>query len=109
MGSPQFLFLLEAIHKTGATRRLAWQPVRLPYSQQCAFALALGEGVIKLRVTDNREDETWQSRYNASLTTRDGALIDEIDFHQFESERFELMRDLFHQARNAAFYLFCGL
>ena len=105
MASPQFIQLLESLHQTAPQRRLHWQPVRRhQYGSHCAFCIALGAGVV--RVDSNDDDEhTLHAEYRAYLTTRDGLLVDEIIARQHESDYYPLLRELYHQARIAAFNL----
>jgi hypothetical protein len=102
MASPQFQHLLEQIHKTSQTKKLAWQPVaKSRYSSRVAFRLALGEGVVRVE----EEDEHFSSGYAASLYRRDGLLVDETRGAEFGSEDFTLLRDIYQSARAAAFNL----
>ncbi len=104
MASPQFLHLLEQIHKTAKTKKLAWRPARVWYSTEGSFRVALGEGII--RIEAESEDE-WQfkSCYRASLYTRDGQIVDGVRAAQCESEFFPVLRDIYQSARTAAFNL----
>ena len=105
MASPQFIELLKQLHETGEQKLLRWEPVkRSRYSSRCDFYLALGNGVV--HVTSNDDDEeTWGANYKVKLLTRDGLLVDEIETSQFESQYDTFIRDLFRQARSAAFNL----
>lgn len=105
MASPQFIELLKQLHTTGQQKPLRWEPVkRSRYSSHCDFYLALGNGV--LHVSSNEDDEeTWGANYRVTLLTRDGLLVDEIETSQLESSYDKFIRDLFRQARSAAFNL----
>jgi hypothetical protein len=105
MASPQFHHLLEQIHKTSQTRKLAWQPVaKSRYSKKVAFRLALGEGVVRIEA-EAEDDEHFSACYAATLSRRDGLLVDEARGAQFSSEDFTLLRDIYQAARAAAFNL----
>jgi hypothetical protein len=105
MASPQFIELLKQLHETGEQKLLRWEPVkRSHYSSRCDFYLALGNGVV--HVTSNDDDEeTWVANYKVSLLTRDGLLVDELETSQIEASYSQLIRDLYRQARSAAFNL----
>ena len=105
MASPQFLELLKQVYETGEQKLLRWEPVkRSRYSSHCDFYLALGGGV--LHVSSNEDDEeTWGANYRVALMTRDGLLVDEIETSQLENSYDRFIRDLFRQARGAAFNL----
>jgi hypothetical protein len=95
MASPQFHHLLEQIHKTSQTRKLAWQPVaKSRYSKKVAFRLALGEGVVRIEA-EAEDDEHFSACYAATLSRRDGLLVDEARGAQFSSEDFTLLRDIY--------------
>jgi hypothetical protein len=105
MASPQFLELLNQLYETGEQKLLRWEPLkRSPYSSRCDFCIALGSGVI--HVSSNEDDEeTWGANYKVKLLTRDGLLVDEIETSQIEGHYDTFIRDLFRQARSAAFNL----
>lgn len=104
MASPQFLHLLEQIHKNAKTGKIAWQPVRNYDQTGSAFRVALGEGV--LRVEAEGDDDWNGGSYRAELLTRDGDLVDEVEASQmYDSEHYDFLRDIFHGARAAAFNL----
>ena len=105
MASPQFIHLLEALHKTSQRRQLAWQPIRkYRYSSNCNFRIALGEGIVYIQSNDD-DEHTLHASYQAYLTTRDGLLVDEIIARQQESDYYPMLRELHQQARVAAFKL----
>src|SRR5262245_1170128 len=104
MASPQFLHLLEQIHKTTKTKKLAWQPARAAYDSEGAFRVALGEGIVRIEA-ECEDDWQYRSNYRASLHTRDGQLVDEVRAAQYESEFFQVLRDIYRNARAAAFNL----
>src|SRR5258708_3808554 len=105
MASPQFMDLLQQLLESGEQKLLRWEPVkRSRYSARCDFYLALGNGVV--HVTSNEDDEeTWVASYKVSLLTRDGLLVDELETSQTETSYSQLIRDLYRQARSAAFNL----
>lgn len=105
MASQQFLDLLNRIYASGEQKPLRWEPVRRSrYGAHCDFYLALGNGV--LRVTSNDDDdETWSASYKVTLLTRDGLLVDELETSQIEASYSQTLRDLYRQARAAAFNL----
>jgi hypothetical protein len=105
MAKPQFMHLLEQLHKTAQRRQLPWQPVRQwPSSSRCDLRLALGAGVVSLTCEDD-DEHTLHACYKARLTTRDGLLVDEVVAHQLEKDYYSILRELYHQARIAAFDL----
>jgi len=105
MAKPQFMHLLEQLHKTAERRQLPWQPVRQwPSSSRCDLRLALGAGVVSLTCDDD-DEHTLHASYKARLTTRDGLLVDEVVAHQLEKDCYPMIRELYHQARIAAFDL----
>jgi hypothetical protein len=107
MASPQFLHLLDQLHKTAERRRLPWQPVRQYASGgHCDFRLALGAGIVRIETNDaNANENSFDARYTAYLTTRDGLLIDEVVARQNESDYYPMLREIYHQALVAAFDL----
>jgi hypothetical protein len=105
MASPQFIELLEEMRQIGDQKLLRWEPIkRTRYSSRCDFCIALGAGVIHVTGSDDDESQ-WRASYKAYLMTRDGLMVDEIEGSQYESECYPLLRDLFQQARVAAFNL----
>ncbi len=105
MASPQFLHLLEQLHKTSSQRQLPWQPVRrASYSSRCDFRIALGDGVVRIECNDDYS-ETLESCYSAYLNTRDGLLVDEVAADSDESEYYPLLHEIYQQARIGAFDL----
>lgn len=105
MASPQFLHLLEQLHKNTKSKNLAWRPARYDGPAAGAFRIALGEGVVRVI---SKDDDDWMfcASYCAQLLTRDGDLADEIEAsQQFSDEYFTLLRDVFHSARAAAYQL----
>lgn len=105
MAMPQFLHLLEQLRKTAERQPLPWQPVRHWHgSSRCDLRVALGEGVVSLACDDD-DEHTLHACYKARLTTRDGLLVDEVIAHQFEKDYYPTIRELYHQARIAAFDL----
>jgi len=104
MASPQFLHLLDQLHKNTKSKNLAWQPAR--YAPAIgAFCLALGEGVVRI-ISKNDDDWMMSASYCAQLLTRNGDLVDEIEASQlYGDEYFTLLRDVFHSARGAAYQL----
>jgi len=105
MASPQFLHLLEQLHKNTKSKNLAWQPVRYAGAAAGAFRIALGEGVIRI-ISKDDDDWMFSASYQAQLLTRNGDLVDEIEAsQQFGDEYFTLLRDVFHSARGAAYQL----
>jgi len=104
MASPQFLHLLEQLHKNTKTKKLAWQPVKTEKSDS-VFRVALGEGILRI---ESQSDDEWtrSASYRAVLLTRDGQFIDEAEASQiYDMEHFDFLRDIFHSARAAAFNL----
>jgi hypothetical protein len=105
MAKPQFMHLLEQLHKTSQRRQLPWQPVRQwRGSSRCDLRLALGAGIVSL-ARDDDDEHTLHACYKARLITRDGLLVDEVESSQFEKDYYPLLRELYHQARIAAFDL----
>jgi hypothetical protein len=105
MASPQFIHLLGQLHKTSELRQLHWQPVRKSsYTSRCDFSIALGNGVVRLESNDD-DEQTLNASYQAYLTTRDGLLVDELIARQYESDHYPALRELYRQARIAAFNL----
>jgi hypothetical protein len=105
MPSPQFLHLLDQLHKTAERRRLPWQPVRQYASDgHCDFRIALGAGIVRIE-TNDADERTFDARYMAYLTTRDGLLIDEVVARRHESDYYPMLREIYHQALVAAFDL----
>lgn len=105
MSKPQFMHLLEQLHKTGGRRQLPWQPVRQwSGSSRCDLRIALGAGVVSLTCDDD-DEHTLHACYTARLTTRDGLLIDKVVANQCEADYYPMIRELYHQARIAAFDL----
>jgi hypothetical protein len=105
MAKPQFMHLLEQLHKTAERRQLPWQPVRQwPRSSRCDLRLALDAGVVSLSCDDD-DEHTLHACYKARLTTREGLLVDEVVAHQLEKDCYPMIRELYHQARSAAFDL----
>jgi len=105
MASPQFLHLLDQLHKNTKSKNLAWQPASYEGKAVGAFRVALGEGVVRIVAKD---DDDWMlsASYCAQLLTRDGDLVDEIEASQpYGDEYFTLLRDVFHSARGAAYQL----
>jgi hypothetical protein len=99
------MHLLEQLHKTAQRRQLPWQPVRQwSGSSRCDLRLALGAGIISL-ACDGDDEHTMHACYKARLITRDGLLVDEAESSQFEKDYYPLLRELYHQARIAAFDL----
>jgi hypothetical protein len=59
-----------------------------------------------VRIETNDDDEhTLHACYKARLTTRDGLLIDEVVANQVESDYYPMLREIYLQARIAAFDL----
>ncbi|MGH9751337.1 MAG: hypothetical protein ACREA2_01005 [Blastocatellia bacterium] len=105
MASPQFLHLLDQLHKTAERRRLPWQSVRQYASGgRCDFRIALGAGIVRIE-TNDADEQTLDARYKAYLTTRDGLLVDEVVARQHESNYYPMLREIYHQALVAAFDL----
>lgn len=105
MPKPQFMHLLEQLRKASERKPLPWQPVRRwPDSSRCDLRIALGEGIVSLACDDD-DEHTLHACYKARLSTRDGLLIDEVVTHQFDKDCYLLIRELYHQARVAAFDL----
>jgi hypothetical protein len=102
MASPELMSLLETLYETGKQKPLRWEPVRRDYSDKCDFAIALGSGVIHLSGKDNDPGE-WNSSFRLTLMTRDGYLVDEFEAGVHESPHYPQLRDLYYQARDAAF------
>jgi len=93
------------LHKTSQRRQLAWQPIRkYSYTSSCDFRLALGEGIVYIKSNDD-DEHTLNACYRAYLTTRDGLLADEIVARQHESDYYQMLREIYHNARIAAFKL----
>lgn len=106
MASAQFHHLLEQIHKTSQTRKLAWQPVAKPrYPAKAGFRLALGEGIIRIEAEPEEDRTTGGSSYTAYLFRRDGRLVDDVQGEQHVTDEFALLRDIYQSARAAAFNL----
>jgi hypothetical protein len=105
MASSQFLDFLGRLYETGQQQPLRWEPLRRSsYTAFCDFYLALGNGV--LRVTSNEDDEQSRAaRYAVTLYTREGLVVDDLETCQVESDYNTLLRDLYRQARSAAFNL----
>lgn len=104
MASPQFLHLLEQLQKTSKVKRLAWRPAR-PGGCETAFRIALGDGVVRV---ESEDDDSWMpcASYRVKLLTRDGQLVDEVEASQiYDAEHIALLRDIFQDARAAAFNL----
>jgi hypothetical protein len=105
MASPQFIHLLDQLHKTSQRRQLAWQPLRkYRYSNNCDFRIALGDGIVYIHSNDD-DEHTLHANYQAYLTTRDGLLVDEIIARQHESDYYPMLREIYNQARISAFKL----
>jgi len=105
MANPQFLHLLEQLHKSHERRPLPWQPVRKwPDSSRCDLRIALGAGIVSIESGDD-DEHTLHACYTARLTTRDGLLVDEVEAHQIEKDYYPMIRAIYHQARTAAFDL----
>jgi hypothetical protein len=105
MASQEFLRLLDQLHKTAERRHLSWQPVR-QYANggHCDFRLALGDGIVRIE-TNDADERTFDARFTAYLTTRDGLLIDEVVARRHESDYYPMLREIYHQALVAAFEL----
>jgi hypothetical protein len=105
MASPQFIQMLEQLHKTSEEQQLQWQPVRKSrFSSRCDFCIALGNGVVRVE-SDDDDEHTLNACYKAYLTTRDGLLVDELVARQYESDYYPTLREMYRQARTAAFNL----
>jgi len=107
MASEQFLHLLEQLHKTAEHRRLPWQPVR-QYANggRCDFRIALGNGIVRIETNNaDANENSFDARCTAYLTTRDGLLIDEVVARQHESDYYPMLREIYQQALIAAFEL----
>ena len=105
MASKLFHELLEQLHEAGEKKPLRWEPVkRSSYSSRCDFYLALGGSVICVSSKDD-DEETYGASYKAALLTRDGLLVDELETSQITTDYSTLLRDLYRQARSAAFNL----
>ena len=105
MASPQFLQLLDQLHKSAESRSLPWQPVRQYASDgRCDFRIALGAGIVRIE-TNDADERTLDARYTAYLTTRDGLLIDEVVARRHESDYYPALREIYHQALVVAFEL----
>jgi len=105
MASPQFLHLLEQLHKNTKSKNLAWRPARYDGPGAGAFRVALGDGVVRV-ISKDDDDWMFSASYCAQLLTRNGDLVDEIEVsQQFTDENFTLLRDVFHGARAAAYQL----
>jgi len=107
MASQEFLRLLDQLHKTAERRRLPWQPVRQYASGgRCDFRIALGAGIVRIETNDaNANENSFDARYTAYLTTRDSLLVDEVVARQHESDYYPMLREIYHQALIAAFEL----
>ncbi len=107
MASQEFLRLLDQLHKTAERRRLPWQPVRQYASGgRCDFRLALGNGIVRIETNEaNANENSFDARYTAYLTTRDSLLVDEVVARQHESDYYPMLREIYHQALVAAFDL----
>ncbi|GEM_PF-1417823 len=106
MASQEFLRLLDQLGKTAERRRLPWQPIKQYASDHCDFRLALGAGIVRIETNDASANEnSFDARYTAYLTTRDGLLIDEVVARQNESDYYPMLREIYHQALIAAFDL----
>jgi hypothetical protein len=107
MASQEFLRLLDQLRKTAERRRLPWQPVRKYASDgHCDFRIALGAGIVRIETNDASANEnSFDARYTAYLTTRDGLLIDEVVARQNDSDYYPMLREIYHQALVAAFDL----
>jgi len=105
MASPQFLHLLDQLHKTAELRQLPWRPVRQYASGgRCDFRIALGDGIVRIGA-NNADERTIKARCTAYLTTRDGLLIDEVVARNHESDYYPMLREIHDQAIIAAFEL----
>ncbi len=105
MASTQFTELLEQLLETGAQKPPRWEPVKShSYSSHCDFYLALGTGILRVTSEDD-DEETWGASYKVALLTRDGLLVDELETSQIEAGYSQMLRDLYWQARSAAFNL----
>ena len=105
MASTHFMELLEQLQQTGAQKPLRWEPVkRSSYSAHCDFYLALGGGVVCVSSKDD-DEQTYGASYKAALLTRDGLLVDELETCQITTDYSALLRDVYRQARSAAFNL----
>jgi len=105
MVSSQFHAFLQRLVATGQQQPLRWEPVRRSsYTAYCDFYLALGEGV--LRLASNEDDPQSRSvRFAATLYTREGLIVDELEICPADSDDATLLRELYRQARSAAFKL----
>src|SRR5262245_4597501 len=105
MASPQFVYLLGQLQKSSRAPKLAWRPAKVSRSCRPAFRIALGEGVIRIESEDEHE-WIYSASYRAQLLTREGQLVDELQASQhLDEDHFTLLRDIFHNARVAAFNL----
>ncbi|MGH9845820.1 MAG: hypothetical protein ACREEM_44510 [Blastocatellia bacterium] len=105
MASPQFIQLLDQLHKTAERRRLPWQPVRQYAGDgRCNFRIALGNGIVRIEAND-ADERSHKARCTAYLTTRDGLLVDEVVARQHESDYYPMLREIYQQALLAAFEL----
>jgi len=105
MAKPQFLHLLEQMRKAAESRPLPWQPVRRwQGSSRCDFRIALGAGIVSIACEDD-DEHTLHACYKARLTTREGLPVDEVVAHQFDQDHYPMIREIYHQARGAAFDL----
>jgi hypothetical protein len=105
MASPQFIHLLGQLHQMSELRQLHWQPVRKSrYTSRCDFSIALGNGVVRLESNDD-DEQTLNASYKAYLITRDGLIVDELIARQYESDHYPALREIYRQARIAAFNL----
>jgi hypothetical protein len=99
MATDQFLYLLEQLHKASQMRPIPWQPTA--YLRE--FKIGLGEGSVRLRLFD---DGFYASRkVTASLLNEDDRTIDELEAHEFESDNFKWLLELYLQAHATAFNL----
>lgn len=103
MASPQFLHLLEQLHKTAQTKKLAWQPTKTYNEHTNAFRVALGDGIVRIEA-EGENDPHCGTSYRAALLTRDGHLVDEAYVMEYTAD-VEMLRDIFRTARAAAFNL----
>jgi hypothetical protein len=105
MASPQFLAILKQLYETGEQKPLRWEPVkRSRHSAYCDIYLALGQGIIHLS-SNEADEESLAAKYVATLLTREGLIVEELTTSQLATGYSSLVRDLFRQARAAAFNL----
>ncbi len=105
MASPQFLAMLKQLYETGEQKPLRWESAkRSRHSVYCDFYLALGQGIIQLS-SNEADEESLAAKYVATLLTREGLVVEELMTSQFATGYSALVRDLFRQARAAAFNL----